>query len=380
MKLLKNPTVFINVFLPAILAVALLYAYQKNIRPADDIGLGRGTSTDTPYVNNYPIHIFNTSMADSLKKGWELRGKKELNLWFGNSQLHGVNQYKQGQENCILFCYNLLAASGKTVLGISYPNANMQEFLVSVLFFTHQFPAVKTIIIPAFYDDMREDGIRNTISSDAVKLFLREANVKKYFANVPSIVSLTSSAGSLPEKGAGDMTALNKTAQETSEKYLEHCLLSWPIWASRPDIRGNIFNDIYYLRNTVLGIQANSVRKMIPGRYQDNYNALKDILQYGRDRKIPVLVYIPPLRNDVSPPYNVNEYNSYKKSVEKDANLNGAFFINLENLVPAKWWGIKASTSFDRSEEIDFMHFQQEGHRLIADTIYKTLKKINGGF
>jgi lysophospholipase L1-like esterase len=119
---------------------------------------------------------------------------------------------------------------------------------------------------------------------------------------------------------------------------------------------------------------------MIPGRYLDNYNALKNILQYGKDKKIHILLYIPPLRNDVSPPYNINGYNSYKKSVEKDAKLNDAFFLNLEDLVPAKLWGIKASTSFGQSEEIDFMHFQQEGHRLIADTIYKTLEKINVDF
>ena len=126
----------------------------------------------------------------------------------------------------------------------------------------------------------------------------------------------------------------------------------------------------------LLGITANTVRKMIPGRYNQNYIAFNYIIKYCKAGKIPLFIYIPPIRDDVSIPYNIEEYNNFKKTIEADVKSYGHYIINIEHLVPARYWGMKKSTnSFIGKGEVDFMHFQEAGHKLLADTIYAFLSE-----
>lgn len=370
----KKPNILINVLLPLILGIVLLYYYQQRIRSAADIGLGEGTSSYFPTIKNYPIHISDPIFADSILRGWQERGPKPLYLWQGNSQLHGVNQYKLGQSNCVEFLFDSLNKKNIEVIGASYPNGNMQEFLVSLIYFFNKFP-IKAVIQPIFYDDMREDGIRNEINIPKVIKVIGRDSI--YFQNIPNIKALKISDTLNESSKSDDFSGIHATAQERSERYLDKKLENnWNIWKSRPDIRGNLFNDIYKFRNFTLGIKANTVRKMIPGRFTDNYNSFLAMIAFCNNHHIPMIIYIPPLRNDVAPPYDLDEYSKFKEQVKSDCENQNITFINLENLVPAKYWGVKESTSMGASAEIDFMHFQQPGHQLIADTIYQTLRKV----
>ncbi len=372
----NKPSVILNIILPLILGTLLLYGYSSFRRSASEIGLGKGTSFYTAVHNSEPIHITSLEMADSLFKGWKKRGQKELSLWFGNSQLNGINQFVEGQKNCTAFAFETLLPYKKELLGVSFPNGNLQEFLVSVLFLCNKFP-VKNMILPVFYDDMREDGIRNEVNSSQVTDMLTGKQFKQYVADVPSIITLKASepAGEIKDQ---DMKALDQTAQEYSEIYLDSKLKSsWTIWMQRGDIRGNLFNDVYRWRNFLLGIKATTVRKMIPGKFQSNHAALLNIIKFCRDQNIHLVVYVPPIRNDVTQPYDLNGYSEFKARVEKDCRAGSADFINLEALVPAKYWGNKIATSVGEDEEIDFMHFQQPGHKLIADTISRIILNSN---
>ena len=137
-----------------------------------------------------------------------------------------------------------------------------------------------------------------------------------------------------------------------------------------------MFGKLYLLRNSIFGIKATSTRKMIRGRYIKNKNAYIDILNLALDNNVEVLVYIPPIRNDIKIPYDLTEYTKFKNEIEAIAYSKKAFFINLEELVPSKFWGIKPSTNLKGESEIDFMHFQTEGHSLLADAIFKEINKI----
>ncbi len=373
--MLKKPNVLLNILLPILLGIGLLYYYQRHIRSAADIGLGEGTYGYFPVVDKFPIHITDAQFADSVVKGWKERGAKPLYLWQGNSQLHGVNQYKPGQVNCVEFLFNALKNNNEEVIGASYPNGNMQEFLLSLIYFSHKLP-LKAVVQPVFYDDMREDGIRNEINIPDVVAAVKPDS--PYFLNIPNIAALKINDSLSGDVKGDDFNAIHATAQERSERYLDNRLEHlWGIWQSRPDIRGNLFNDVYKLRNMVLGIKANTIRKMIPGRFTDNYNSFLDMLAFCNDHHIPLVIYIPPLRDDVSPPYDIKEYEKFKEQVKADCEKVHLTFINLEHLVPAKYWGVKEGTSFGASTEVDFMHFQQAGHQLIADTIYHTLLQLS---
>ena len=148
-------------------------------------------------------------------------------------------------------------------------------------------------------------------------------------------------------------------------------------WDNRPTLRGKIFNNLYMFRNTLFGINAQSVRKMIPSRVEKNMNALREILDISQKSNISVLLYIPPLRNDVEPPYDVTEYKHIKKQFENvSTQYSCATFTNLEDLVPGKFWGTKEPTNFFNEFEYDFMHFQYEGHKLLYEQLASTLNKM----
>jgi len=204
---------------------------------------------------------------DSMKTGYQHRGSKPVILWIGNSQLHGVNQFQPGQSNCVAFLFHQLKATNREVLGMSYPNANLQELLMSAVYFSKQVP-VKAIVAPVFYDDMRETGIRNDLHDQ--QMLNAIANEPAYFKELKEVNKLLVDTNTT-HTATNDYNGIRETLQDRSERFLnnkfdEH----WVIWNSRADFRARLFNDLYITRNMLLGIKPNSVRKMIPGNYQDN--------------------------------------------------------------------------------------------------------------
>ncbi len=250
----------------------------------------------------------------------------------------------------------------------------MQELLVTTIFLSEMLsPGV--LVIPVFYDDMRESGIRNEIKT--TKLVAAVKKNSKYYKDIKDIELLQEY--NLDKSSPGnDFKAIDETTQDVTERFLEGKLSERSaLWKSRPDLRANILNDLYIFRNMVLGIKPNSIRKMLPAKFADNYNAFLNILRYSSDHKIKLLVYIPPIRNDVTIPYDKNAYQDFKENVERDCNASGAKYINIENLVDNRFWGMKKSTnSFNGKIEVDFMHFQEAGHKLVADTIYHVIRKM----
>ena len=138
---------------------------------------------------------------------------------------------------------------------------------------------------------------------------------------------------------------------------------------------GQIFHKLYLLRNSIFNINSSTTRKILRQPYLNNQNAFKEILNLASKNKIEVLVYIAPIRNDVKLPYDIEEYDSFKKQIKNITNKNGAHFVSLENIVPSEFWGQIYSTNI-KKKEIDFMHFKTEGHNLLAYSLLTELRKI----
>ena len=149
--------------------------------------------------------------------------------------------------------------------------------------------------------------------------------------------------------------------------------------AARPQARGPLFSNLYLMRNSLLGITAQSKRRMIPGRMQLNLDAGRAILAEAKSAGVPVLAYIVPLRSDVETPYVVSEYRRFKESLQTLAAEQRVTFANLESLVPPALWGQKSSTNLEDGEELDFMHFQAGGHLLLADAVGDLLVPVLDG-
>ena len=173
--------------------------------------------------------------------------------------------------------------------------------------------------------------------------------------------------------------ALNKSVslQKSSEKLLNHNLENFStIWESREGLRGNIFVNLYQIRNSIFQINPSSIRKMIPGNYLKNLDALNDLINISKINKINIFIYIAPIRNDLKIPYKINEYTKFKNDIKKLSDDFDVNYQNFESKIPNSLWGKTYSTSINKEDEVDFMHFRAEGHDLLANIIFDELNNF----
>jgi hypothetical protein len=132
---------------------------------------------------------------------------------------------------------------------------------------------------------------------------------------------------------------------------------------------------LYHSRNTLLGITAQTKRRTIPGRYDANMAAIRALLARAAASGVRTLVYVVPLRHDVEIPYAAEDYERFKLELEQVAGSQGARFANLEQVVPASFWGQKDATTITGGLELDFMHYPAPGHERLADAVGELLER-----
>lgn len=340
---------------------ALVWAFGGTRTTFEDLALGPTTRAVYARVDGAPIHCHSLEDADECIAGFRARGAPTLTLWLGNSQLHGVNRLEEGQENAPPLLFRRLRSHGEDLIAFSQPNANLQEHLVLFSYLRSRLP-VKRLILPVVFDDLRETGIRGNLLAALDDPATREALAAHEVGR--RILEDQSNMA------AGDLAALDQTVQEYSETALNDWLDEHSeLWRTRPEARGQLFTRLYELRNRVFGIDAQSVRQLIPGRYAINMAAAKAILSDARAAGISVLLYVVPLRDDVKTPYDPEQYARFQREIADLATAEGAVFANLSSLVPAEDWGMKNTVRLNGKAEIDFMHFRAAGHALLARAI-----------
>jgi hypothetical protein len=359
-------------FILSILLIKILFLHNGDDK--GKYGLDVDSEEYFPKIYGHPIHIDSISNYPLLKKNvLQSLNDRELILWLGNSQLYTINQYKVGDLNSVEYLYKQIDTSRYLVIAYSLPNANLQEHYALLKFLNSELP-VKHLILPVFFDDTRETGIRPDLISEQIRKSVSGSMdstlLGKALSNAFSIQNFDD-----PEDM--DMKALNSTTQENVERWLNEKLASVSeIWASRPLIRISfIYEYIFSFRNSILGIDPNTKRKKIPARYALNLEAFRRMVNIVNSQGIKMYVYLAPIRGDVEQPYYINEYNEFKSDISKICKDAGVEYYNAEGIIPARYWGTKAATTLgNKSREIDFMHFQAGGHKILADSLRKHFK------
>ena len=365
---------FLPLIIGVVLGIFLLYCSSLKMKSDvnfDELAFVDGTTSYFAKVNQLQIHC-NTfpRIYQCINDYKNLGGNEEVILWLGNSQLHAINQMRTGDETASAILYRDLKTEYKHLLTFSQPNASLQEHYVLYEYLSQKLP-ISYLLLPVVFDDLRETGIRSGLK-DAFKI----GEVSTNLSRTEIGRTLIAIQGDKDVVGS-DMDALDATVQEKVESYLNSQLESiWGIWAERSSFRGNLMNYLYLLRNWIFGITPSSVRKMIPGRYRLNMQSLKAIMHSANQKDIKVLIYIVPIRDDVTIPYDLHQYNKFKSEVELAAKKESARFINFEGLVPTKFWGSKPSTNLVDVEELDFMHFQAKGHEVLAERLLSELELL----
>ena len=196
----------------------LFFSAQKQF---DQLALGEETKSYFATSGKFPVHIqkLNSASLQALKMGWEVRGKKDCLLFLGNSQMHSVNQLKDSETTYLGILND--KTQGTDVLGVSFPNANLQEHWLAFAYLKQSLP-IRYVALPVFMDDLREDGIRADGSFEVLKHenFALSAEV----AINKKINQELQSTGNDAAGNANDLAALNQTVQEKTEKALNNFL------------------------------------------------------------------------------------------------------------------------------------------------------------
>lgn len=345
-------------------ALALVFLTARYVGRKTDFSdaatLGARTTSIFASRGGFPIHCQSFGVSEGCMRGIAARKPAIQYIWFGNSQLHAINDYRHGERNAPDFLAARLAGRGIDLVTFSMGNASLQEHFAMFQYLRSRI-RIRRLILPVVFDDFREDGLRDEVAQilrdDAAARLVSESRFGKLL-----LEKTFAKAAKSPDAA---------TPQDYVEGRLNEFLdESLPVWKFRPEMRGDVLIGLYRLRNTVFGITPSTQRKMIPGRYAANLMALEALLDSAKAAGIPVLMYVAPvgIRNGERP-YVEAEYLRFKKDAQSLAENYGARFENLEALVPEDLWGRKSSTSTSRLAELDFMHFTSAGHAILANRI-----------
>jgi len=375
---MKQPRSTVALFLPlvigsfvAVISLIYLSGIVNTQRPVEEFALGAETTSYFAEADGFPVHCNDLTDTDGCIDGYEQTTGNEVVIWLGNSQVHAVNQMKEGDETAAAILHRKLKERSIYLITFSQPNANLQEHYVLFEYLQTRLP-VSTLVLPVVFDDMRDTGIRPQLSA---ALSAPEVAARLKYTEIGR--TLLANHGDYDAAG-NDMAALKETVQETSEQLLNDQLESVSsIWASRSDLRNMFMISLYQFRNWVFGISASSTRKLIPGRYVANKEALQAILERADAADIDVLMYVVPLRDDAKIPYDLEEYKRFKDDMQMLAQSHNTVLANLESLVPGELWGTKESTTLSgEARELDFMHFQAGGHALLANALQRHIQNL----
>ena len=354
-KLLK----FIFVLVVTFVLLNIFLKISKDIGNADELALGKATTSVYANVTGVQIHCEGYSDSNGCINSANFSPYEKV-LWIGNSQLHAINQYQEGHLPAPAILHDLLKVENKFLSTFSFPNASLTEkyFLFKYLIYSMD---IQTLILPIVMDDLREGEIRNDIKNISSNVdFMNSLGLSDL-----STFQLLSSSSENEDLDAVKNTIQHKSEFALNQAFSEHM----QIWKRRPEMRAALFMSLYNLRNTIFNITPSSERKMVPAFYKKNIFFLKKTLEEAIENEIDVILYIAPIRNDVKIPYNEEEYLSLKNEVSNLAKELDITYVNLENTVPNEFWGSKDSTNNSGKDELDFMHFQYPGHIIFSNAL-----------
>ena len=346
-----NPFVYIfSVFIISYVLINIykIKSYKNN--EISDPGFGSAKSI----INNKDLCIVSTNNIDCQKKILsELKKNKKSILFLGNSQMGAINNFQGGDLSYISLLSKNLKSKKSNILikGFWLPNANMKEFEIINQTLDKCYMNTKIIIIPVFLDDTRINTIRDELDNYPYLICQKEKSINSVIS--PSLSNI--------EK-------LNKNIKKR-----------FKIFKELEGLNGKFRVDIYKIRNYLFNIKPTTIRNIRKPLYEDNINALMNIIKIRGNKNLKTVVYIPPLLNSNNGgpiPYKKIDYINFKKDISKICKPQNCIYLNLENEVPTNLWGLKLSTNFKtQKKELDFMHFTGQGHKILADKFSEIIKK-----
>lgn len=356
----------IRLLLPVVLGTVLAFvffcrAFSDKQTNFADAALGKFTTPFYAKRDGFPIHT--VEYEDEYVEGWKQRGSKPVVLWLGNSQLHGVNEYQEGQETVAPRFSRRLAHRGYDTLVVSPASATPEE---QYILFEHVQSNVKLryVAIGMVFVNWRLHQVRDSVQSS-----LNDEKVSTALSHTESGKSLLKRFKVQGESEEG-LGALNETVQEGTERFINTWLEeNTSLWPARHQARGQIRLGVRTIRNTIFGVGIHTKRPMVQGNYQRHINAVHAICARCVTAGIPMLLYIAPTRQDYELPVVQPEYDAFKRDIQKIADQYKATYADFEKIVPSEFFGRHDSSNLFQPEGVDFWHFKEAGHELLESAV-----------
>lgn len=360
---------WLPLLLGAVIALTLLQLARTHIfTKLDEAAFGRDTQNVLAQVNGASVSCMYASDSQECVSGYEKSGSPPAILWLGNSQLAAINRYKVGDSTASSILHKKMLERGYYVVTYSEPNANLYEHGVV---FSAVEPKFKTrlLILPIFLDKIREQGIR-----PAVAAFLDDPLARARIEASPLWPIVAPNLAAV--KQVNTTAKVDVPFHVSFEAELNATLAQFSgLWRDRTTLKGEIYVGLFRLRNKILGINAQTKRKVDAAVYREKMNALASILKDANDRGVRVLLYIPPYRQDIEGPNVAAEYAMLKRDVEVLAKKYKSNFVDIDNIVPGEEWATVVDTVFG-TEDYDFVHFTADGHRRHAEALDAVLRQM----
>lgn len=351
--------------------IVLHYSIDTFVVKLENVAFGEDTTGHLGGVGEKTIHCMYQEDSDKCINSYSSSDVKSAVLWVGNSQLPGINLYKDGDENAPQLLHKSLIKRDHFLLTYSQPNANLLEHALVVEALEPQLD-LKLLIMPIVFDDLREIGIREGVANfalnDEVAQRLLESPVLPFIENyLPNSENVRESKNA---KGK------HVTLQTRTENRLDAWLSQHSeLWSSRNAIRGTLAIVIHTLRNKMLGIHSYTKRSVNISVFEERMVLLETLLQEMKRKGVEVLLYVPPYRDDIDGPYIESQYSNFKRRLAHIAIANSAQFVNFESVVPGFEWGTVTEKIFGFKEP-DFMHFTAGGHERFATAVDTKLQAM----
>tara|TARA_B100001758_G_C18416994_1_gene621021 strand:- start:6720 stop:7847 length:1128 start_codon:yes stop_codon:yes gene_type:complete len=373
--MIKNPIFpIISLFFGILISNLILSFFLSDIKinTEEDL-LNPGTSTLFEKINNKKIHCKDSRDINECFDSAKSSGFNENVLWLGNSQIHALNQYKEGQPAAPSILHNNLRRDSLNLITMSFGNANLQEHMVQYAHIVNRL-SLKYILLGIVFDDTREDGIRKNVYD-----FINEDLKTK------KLIESYDIGRELIKKSNYDTSELSlqkeneKNLQNKIEPVLNEALGSISfVWKMRSEIAYRYFVFLRRVRNYIFNINPSTIRKIIPDTYKRNLSSLEMMMDISSKNNILMIAYIAPIRSDIKIPYDLDEYNNFKITV-KNMSLKypNVFYENLEDIIKSEYWGLKNSTTVGEELELDFMHFNADAHKVLSEKLYNIINTKN---
>lgn len=341
-----NILIFFVAICLAFFLVLNLQEFKSNEK-LNNFALGTNNQVDNnSYTKKKSCDLYYEKIAKCLEK-INLNKFNNNFIWLGNSQLYAINDKKNNDLSSGSILSKKLEKKNINLVSIGLPNASLEEFQILSKYINNH-SKIDLLILPVFFDDLREGKSRNLI----LNLEKKNSKISK--------------------------NDIKNSSSEITELFIKNFLNSEFQWTEKIKyIQSNINIFLYKLRNTIFGINPISKRGLIRSNYIKNVSSLKELIINNNNNKVKLLIYIPPLRMDIDYPYYKDQYLNFKKDIEELLSMHNTQLFNLENIVPGIYWGQKDTINFKnkQKQKLDFMHFKGEGHRLLADEIFNLILK-----